>query len=269
VNNLTLQRRGIRTILVSGVRWIVTQRFFDRFTDFVTRTRVGQSETVNHAGSTLILSHVNPQTRSRNTTFATKEPETLTWIESFLPGQVLWDIGANVGLYSVYAAKKDVQVVAIEPSVFNLEFLVRNICLNKLENKIWVLPMAVGTPSPSFETLNLASASWGDSGNAFATNKDSLGQEGRFSFSYNLPGIPLDSLTTIFRTPEPDHVKIDVDGIEADIVESGPRVFSRVSSVLVEVPKISGSSERIAEALTFAGLTLRTITRQNQIWFRE
>lgn len=263
-----MQRRSIRTISIVGIRWIISRRVLNRFIDFVTRTRVTQEMTVDHAGMSLVLSHVNPQTRSRNTTFATKEPETLTWIESFLPGQVLWDIGANVGLYSVYAAKRGVRVIAVEPSVFNLEFLVRNICLNNLEDQIWVLPIAVGTPRPSFETLNLASGSWGDSGNAYATNKDSLGKDGHFTFSYKVPGMSLDSLTTVLGTPEPDHVKIDVDGIEAEIVESGPVIFSRVKSVLVEVPKISGASERIAVALTKAGLALRTSTRQNQIWIR-
>jgi FkbM family methyltransferase len=182
---------------------------------------------------------------------------------------VLWDIGANVGLYSVYAAKKGVQVVAIEPSVFNLEFLVRNICMNELEERILVLPMAVGTKIPCFETLSLASASWGDSGNSYATRNDSRGQVGRFDISYKVPGVPLDSLTSLFGTPAPDHVKIDVDGIEADIVESGARTFSKVTSVLVEVPEIAGSGERIANALASAGLTLGVTARQNQIWFRN
>ena len=38
-------------------------------------------------------------------TFKTKEPDTLTWIEQMGEDSVFWDIGANVGLYSIYAAK--------------------------------------------------------------------------------------------------------------------------------------------------------------------
>ena len=39
-------------------------------------------------------------------------------------GGVFVDIGANIGLYSIYAAKcRNIKVFAFEPSVFNLEFL--------------------------------------------------------------------------------------------------------------------------------------------------
>ena len=41
----------------------------------------------------------------RATTFETKEPETLEWIDTIPKNSVLWDIGANVGLYSLYAAR--------------------------------------------------------------------------------------------------------------------------------------------------------------------
>ena len=38
-------------------------------------------------------------------TFSTKEPETLNWIDKFEKKTTFWDIGANIGLYSCYAAK--------------------------------------------------------------------------------------------------------------------------------------------------------------------
>ena len=47
-------------------------------------------------------------------TFFTKEPDTLKWIDNFKEDEIFWDIGANIGLYSLYAAKK-VWVVS-EPS---------------------------------------------------------------------------------------------------------------------------------------------------------
>jgi FkbM family methyltransferase len=51
-------------------------------------------------------------------------------------GSVLWDIGANVGLYSCYAVKaRDCRVFAFEPSVFNLELLARNIFLNGIADQ--------------------------------------------------------------------------------------------------------------------------------------
>ena len=41
----------------------------------------------------------------RADTFSQKEPETLAWIDTFQKNSVFWDIGANVGLYSIYPVK--------------------------------------------------------------------------------------------------------------------------------------------------------------------
>ena len=73
--------------------------------------------------------------------FYTKEPETLEWIDSFEKEEnkiIFWDIGANIGLYSIYAALKytNIEVVSFEPSTSNLRILTRNISINKLEEKI-------------------------------------------------------------------------------------------------------------------------------------
>ena len=40
--------------------------------------------------------------RYRANTFSTKEPETLAWIDTYGSNGVFFDIGANVGLYSIY-----------------------------------------------------------------------------------------------------------------------------------------------------------------------
>ena len=44
----------------------------------------------------------------RVNTFFSKEPETLEWIDNFkfFKDGVFWDIGANIGLYSIYASLK-------------------------------------------------------------------------------------------------------------------------------------------------------------------
>jgi precorrin-6B methylase 2 len=68
-------------------------------------------------------------------TLYTKEPETIAWIDRFLPHSMLWDFGANVGTYTIYAAKKGHSVVAIEPSSREWELLKRNIELNL----VWVV----------------------------------------------------------------------------------------------------------------------------------
>ena len=88
---------------------------------------------ISYGGTELKFYSPNRINKFRIQTFATKEPETLDWIDSFDDKSVFWDIGANVGIYSIYAAKKkSCNVVAFEPSVFNLEALARNI-MDKLQ----------------------------------------------------------------------------------------------------------------------------------------
>ncbi len=65
----------------------------------------------------------NEITNWRVKTFFTQEPETLEWINSFNDKTkiIFWDIGANIGLYSIYATTRhsDIEVVSFEPSTNN------------------------------------------------------------------------------------------------------------------------------------------------------
>ncbi len=68
----------------------------------------------------------------RHSTFSTKEPEMLEWIEEY-GGGVFFDIGANIGIYSLYyALTKEGSVYSFEPSVFNLRQLAKNISINEM-----------------------------------------------------------------------------------------------------------------------------------------
>jgi hypothetical protein len=72
-----------------------------------------------------------------------KEPDTIEWIETFNKDDIFFDIGANIGLYSCYAAKKGIKTFSFEPSVFNLEILAKNINVNKLNNFITIVPISL------------------------------------------------------------------------------------------------------------------------------
>ena len=93
-------------------------------------------------------------------TFSTKEPETLEWIDKIPKEKVLWDIGTNIGLYSIYAAKKGLYVYSFEPSVFNLELLARNIFLNQVVDKITIIPLPL-TGQLVESNLKMTTTEWG------------------------------------------------------------------------------------------------------------
>jgi len=135
------------------------------------------------------LSHPNPQIRSRNLTFSTKEPATLRWIEAMSKDAILWDVGANAGLYSVLAARRGIDVVAIEPSALNCEFLVRNTSLNDVCERILVVPLALGSRATQVAPMNIKSSAWGDSQNAYATKRGQTGEVENFEISYRTLGL--------------------------------------------------------------------------------
>ena len=115
---------------------------------------------VSNDGLILKFSVPNALNRYRVESFSTKEPETLEWIDRFPDDAVLWDIGANVGLYTIYAAKKGIRVFAFEPSVFNLEVLARNIFINGVGNQVTIIPLPLSGQLIE-SSLKMTTTDWG------------------------------------------------------------------------------------------------------------
>ena len=89
-------------------------------------------------------------------TLLDKEPATIRWIDTFAPGEVLWDIGANIGIYSLYAGVvKRVEVLAFEPAAFNHAVLCDNIRLNGLDDRVAAYGLAFSDRS-GLGTLTVA-----------------------------------------------------------------------------------------------------------------
>jgi hypothetical protein len=69
----------------------------------------------------------------RADTYSTKEPETLDWLDRELTEEdIFFDVGANIGLYSLYAAKSKpgCTIFSFEPESQNYARLCKNIALN-------------------------------------------------------------------------------------------------------------------------------------------
>src|SRR3954451_1972510 len=66
------------------------------------------------------------QSQKRIRSLLTKEPLTIPWIETFKPDEVMVDIGANVGMYGIYAGVLGCRVFAFEPEALNYAELNKN-----------------------------------------------------------------------------------------------------------------------------------------------
>jgi hypothetical protein len=74
----------------------------------------------------------------------TKQPATIKWIDSFPADSIMWDIGANVGVFTMYAALRGHRVVAFEPAAINYFLLAANCEANKLSGRVDCLLAGIG-----------------------------------------------------------------------------------------------------------------------------
>ena len=214
-------------------------------------------------------------------TFHSKEPETLEWVDNFKKESVFWDIGANIGIYSCYAAKKSFsKVYAFEPSIFNLEWLGKNIFLNNLFEKITVIPISLNDKKEE-SALNFSSTDWSGALSTFAQNYNYKGKDFKKVFKLKTLGMGMDDIKNLLNISQPDYIKLDVDGIEHLILKGGKEVISNTKEILVEVnEKFNDQSENCAKTLKQLGFSLKEKSRSglfentdfsscyNQIWIK-
>ena len=232
---------------------------------------------VEHSDVKLSFFNTNEITTYRALSFSSKEPETLNWIDNFEKKSVFYDIGANIGIYSIYAAKKkDLNVIAIEPSIFNLEILFKNINLNKLNNKITIVPLALNNIN-SVEKFNMSDNRHASALSSFGQSYDQYGNNLNIINFYKTIGMKLDTLIETYNLNLPDYIKIDVDGIEHLILEGSTKCLQNAKSVLVEITNSfddqSTKACRILENLNFIhqknNKALDSKNTENQIWLKN
>ena len=199
--------------------------------------------------------------RWRANSFNEKEPDTLDWIDTwFRPGETIYDVGANIGQYALYAARRldeRARVLAFEPEALNYAKLNRNILLNGLGEVVTAYPIALSdrTGIQHFYSRTFAP------GAALHALGEPVTQ-GAVPFTpQNRQGtmaVSLDDLNGRFGLPFPNHVKIDVDGIEDKIVAGASRTLedARLKTVLIEVYMFRDMAEKIEAAFFKRGFAL-------------
>ena len=170
----------------------------------------------------------------------------MRWLEAWIgPDDVLWDIGANVGGYSLIAASIGAgTVVAVEPSYANFAALCDNVALNGRASTVTALPLVLGSRT-SLVALDHQDRRPG------ATHRvvSDSGQP--------VLGFALDDLIGQFDLAPPTLIKLDVDGAEVEVLAGARHALGdpRLRSILIEIEEANAHDVvRLVEA---AGLELR------------
>ena len=226
--------------------------------------------TCNVKGHPIQLCVDSPIEEFRANSFATKEPETLEWIERFFrPGDIFYDVGANVGQYSLYAARflgGNCSIYAFEPEALNYSQLNKNIYLNSLSNCILACNVAI-TDRLCFDKLNIHPQQFsftdgkgpqllsGAAMHSFGTTLDCCGKTFQPAHFQGTVGADLDFLWKQWGFKFPNHLKVDVDGLEEKVFQGALSTLfdRRLRTVLVEVSKKKGDADPIANLLLRLG----------------
>ena len=171
--------------------------------------------------------------------FFKKEPETLDWIDNFKKEKkiIFWDIGSNIGLYSIYAASnyENIEVISFEPSTSNLRILSRNISINNLEKKIKIFQLPLGLEKNKFLEFNERKFNEGESHNSLDKNIDFEGNKINPTNKYQIFSTNIDKIIEDEILDVPDYIKIDVDGIEHLILKGGLKLLKNYKVLEMQI----------------------------------
>ena len=188
--------------------------------------------------------------KNRMDRMLTKEPETIKWINTFDKDSVFFDVGANVGIYSLYSAiVKQNKVYAFEPHAASYKNLLDSINLNNLSNcdaYCVALSNQVGLTNIKVKNMHEGVAD------------NVVGERG--DYYHGCTEFPLHFLVQRKILPQPDYIKIDVDGYEDKVIEGAMEVFKNCKSLLIE---IEHRHSNFVDMITASGFTLESQHKRN------
>lgn len=230
---------------------------------------------VQYAGFSLKYFASSPTVRSNIERLITREPTTLPWITTFETADVFVDVGANVGIYSIFASiVAGSEVYSFEPESQNYAELNKNIFINGLHGSVTSYCVAL-TDRCSLDKLYLCDFAVGFGHHDFGGNSwefdlrrgDVVYAKDR-RLTQGAVGMTLDQLVETGAIPIPNHIKIDVDGFEWKVLAGATRTLSRpeVKSVLIET---DFSNRKCMETIEFMAATGWSYSEKQAVVFDD
>lgn len=181
-----------------------------------------------------------------------KEPATMAWIDAEMkPGMRFLDIGANIGIYTLAAAARGGEagrVYAFEPHKVNAVTLMRNVALNRFENRVQVFAIGLAETGGfgSFQYASLDSAS---TGSQLGHARIAGGGEFVPAAREHLAVSAIDDLVDAGVIEPPHLVKMDVDGNEPAILAGMRRLLRSAEGPLAVQIEINPGQHAVVEAI--------------------
>lgn len=198
------------------------------------------------------------------------EPELLDFIDKIKEDSIFFDVGASNGIFSIYAANKQLDVYSFEPEVQNFGLLGINSYLNShtIKHQLKIFNVAI---SDKNELGNIYIAKYEAGGHMKIVDKPQNVQEDSVfvpDFVQNVLKFTLDAIIEDYALPTPEYIKIDVDGSELAVINGADNTLHNRSlkSIFIELEEKNDVTSLIIDKLNSYGFVERKkIQVQNYI----
>ncbi len=244
-------RNGLRLYSGYGVSFFVKLLAPSRFSAVGPLLPGKANLTLSMAG---LLVTVRPQTNDLDL-LAHHEPEVVRWL-MVKPGDVVVDVGAHIGRYTLLAARAASRVVAVEPDPSNFSVLRTNIRINGFSNVV-ALPLAL-SGEPGRRQLHLAGGSNRGTSSLEPTWQGGIPAEETCT-PIEVDCDTLDHLADSLALRSVDWLKIDVEGHEVAVLEGGQTTLANTKHLILEVTQ--GNEEACRALIEQAGLNFAIVEK--------
>lgn len=183
------------------------------------------------------------------------ESENLDFIDTIQRGEVLYDLGACEGRFSIYAALKGVRVVSFEPENRNFSVFQQNIHINHLTTEL-ITPIHAGVGEKDGKAIIKIGQPW-EGGHQKVVEHEEVRNDLNFNFieKQEIEIISLDSFLEKDEYPFPDYLKIDIDGSEMTFIIGSKKTLQseKIKGIIFELYEFDPNFDEIINQLRIYG----------------
>lgn len=192
------------------------RRLFDKLRDDYPTVRLIEMD-----GYSAVFEVTNKTEDYRVSEFGGEREQIGNFLDLVSPDEIVWDIGSNVGVYSILAARKGAEIHAFEPDPGFAKHLRRNVDLNGQDVVIHEFALADETGTTTLYT---------DGVDGFSPSLADAEEE-RGSVTVDMKR----AAEIAGSIPRPNVLKIDVEGAEASVLRGFEGQLSKVETIFIEV----------------------------------
>ena len=204
---------------------------------------------------------VGTYTLTKRLSYCAKEPETVRWLDTHIgSGDVFYDIGANIGVFSLIgwaACKGECSIYAFEPGFENFSAFCKNIAMNSCSDRVYPFQVALAEET-KIHTFRYTDIGAGRAKHYLDSGKQVPSRRENYEFNQSVLAFRLDDFVERFNVPLPNLIKIDVDGGELGIVRGARKTleYAGLRSLIIEIDEALPGHGEIFEQLGKSGFAV-------------